>query len=242
MGSSSNFVFEKGIPQGLIDSLEQRIEFTDHFITVNDEDWVITADNTPVFQSADMEGGWLQMATDAGTDNDEVYASSGESIKFNSGSGNYVGIFAKLKLTEANTDDANIIFGLTDQGGANTLQDNGAGPPSSYSGAVLFKVDGDLHWYAEASKTTSQSTSAALVTDSAAGSPVVTYASGTEYILGIVWDGSALRFYVNGSLQYTVTSSTYFSTTEMTPTIGVKNGGSNVETLYADWLVLRAKR
>ncbi len=229
--TASNFTFD-GSPRGIIDALEQRLEWTDHFLFVNDEDWVITADGTAVFQSADAEGGWLQMATDAANDNDEVYASTGEAVKFVAGK--KVAIWAKLKLTEAATSAANILFGLTDQGGANTLVDNGGGPPSSYSGAVIFKVDGTMTWVAEASKTTSQSTL------TAASCPA--FVSATEYMLGIIWDGEFLHFYVDGVEIHTVTSSTYFSTTEMTPTFGLKNGSSNVETLLVDWWILRATR
>ena len=131
-----------GRPTGIIDSLEQRLTHYDHFTFVNDEDWVLTADATPVFQAADRSGGWLQFATDAANDNDEAYASTGENILFTAGKPVYIG--CKIRLSEANTDDANWLFGLTDQGGANTLQDNGAGPPASYSGAVIFKVDGTM--------------------------------------------------------------------------------------------------
>lgn len=229
--TAANFTVD-GRSKGLIDNLEGYINHFDHFLFVNDEDFVIVADNTPVVQAADMDGGWLQLATDAGTNNDEVYLSSGESLKFTSGKKLHIG--AKVKLTEANTDDANILFGLTDQGGANTLVDDGGGPPSSYSGAVLFKVDGTLNWFAEASKTTSQSTLAL------ASAPA--FVSGTTYILEIVWDGAALHFWVNGTKIYTVSDTAYISTTEMTPTFGLKNGGANQETSYWDWYVIHAER
>ncbi len=231
MSSAGNFTMDFRA-KGQIDRLEGYFDYEDQFLFVNDEDWVLTADSTPTFQSGDMDGGWLQIATAAATDNHEVYASSGEAFKFTSGKP--ITLATKIKLTEANTDDSNILFGLTDQGGANTLVDDGAGPPSSYSGAVIFKVDGTMSWYAEASKTTSQSTLALALAPA--------FVTATEYILEIVWDGSALHFWVNGNEIYAVSDTTYISTTEMTPTFGLKNGGANIETLYADWLVIHGRR
>jgi hypothetical protein len=219
-----------GRPIGIIDALEQRMQHFDHFVLINQTDYVVAGDATIALVAADLVGGWLNIPTSAATDNHEAYLTSGESVKFEAGKPVYIG--CRMKLTEANTDDANWIFGLTDQGGANTLQDNGAGPPASWSGAVFFKVDGTMTIQTEASLTGAQDTN----------TNVGTFVSGTEYELGILWDGTVLKFFLDGVLVETVSASANLATTELTPTFGLKNGGANVETLQFDWWILDYKQ
>jgi hypothetical protein len=99
-------------------------------------DFVVTKDGSVAGSVLDRAGGWAQIVSDV-NDNDEFYlASIGESWLF--ASGKPLWFEAKVELTEANVDDANIIVGLLDANGANTLLDNGGGPPASYSGACFF--------------------------------------------------------------------------------------------------------
>src|SRR5690606_23604712 len=54
-------------------------------------------------------------------------------------------------------------------GVANTLLDNGGGPPADYDGVCLFKVDGGTRWNFESSLRTTQQTTELDVTAGGSG-------------------------------------------------------------------------
>jgi hypothetical protein len=216
----------------LCDPSEYQI-FEDHFAngvnTVSSTGkWVLTKDGTVVASQLDRAGGWCQIITDV-NDNDEAYlASLGESWLF--AASKPLWFEAKVELTEANTDDANILVGLIDASGANTLLDNGGGPAASYSGAVWFKVDGGTVWQFETSNAGTQ------VTNTSAG----TFTSGTAYKLGFIFDPAngttgSITPYLNGTAG-TAHAITLASLTEMNIVLGVKAGGANAETLKFDYV------
>jgi hypothetical protein len=63
----------------------------------------------------------------------------------------------RLQYAEANTDDANVYAGFAN--GLNTadmLVDHGAGPKGSFSGAGIYKVDGETVWRCVSSKGATQ--------------------------------------------------------------------------------------
>ena len=113
--------------------------YTDGYI------WTKTAGDAgaSVAQDADGLGGVILLTTGA-TDNNEAYLASPELFKFLAN--RPIEFEILLQFSEANTDDANDCAGLMDAVGANSIQDNGAGPKASYSGAVFFKADGDTVW------------------------------------------------------------------------------------------------
>jgi hypothetical protein len=194
-------------------------------------EWTIVQDGTGSFTNAGTVGGWLSVAPDNTTDNEEIYAKMPSNVAFAADKPAMLAF--SMALTEANTDDANIILGLSSTGAANTLVDDGGGPPSNYDGAVFFKVDGTMKWQTETSHTTTQQTSATAAD----------FASATTYDLSIFWDGSAsVNFWVNGVLVATHTTAGALPTANMGITVGVKNGGAHKETLTVDWLYLQAAR
>jgi hypothetical protein len=176
-------------------------------------------------------------------DNDEAYLfSTTELFKFADDKG--LVAECRLKWTEANTDDANILFGLMDAWAADHLQDDGAGPPSSYDGAVIYKVDGATVWTVETSNATTQTTT---TTDR-------TSTQTTFQTLRIVakmissadcevtfWCDSAggvnftqLRDTSGNPIKHTIAVS---GLAEMAVGVGVKNGvGSDAETLSVDYI------
>lgn len=178
----------------------------------------------------DAANGWYKHFCD-GDDNDEAYlASEGESWKL--AANKPLWFECQLKLTEANTDDANWVVGLIEGGGAaDTLADNGGGPPADYDGACFFKVDGTMTIQFETSVATAQTTNASLAT----------FVSGTTYRLGFYWDGvSSVTPYVNG----TAGSAHTIATTggECNACFGVKAGGANEEAIEIDYIRVVALR
>lgn len=211
--------------------------FQDHFHELNvvatTGRWVVTKDGSVAGSVLDRAGGWAQIITDV-NDNDEFYlASIGESWLFQAGK--KLWFEAKIELTEAATNAANLIVGLSDANGANTLLDNGGGPPASYSGAVWFKVDGSLAWQFETSNAGTQ------VTNATAG----TFVSGTAFRVGFIFepgDGTtgAIYPYLNGT-KGTAHAITLASLTEMNAVLGVKTGGARAETLKFDYIQIVAE-
>jgi len=179
-------------------------------------------------------GGIIQLQTSDGTvgDNDEAYVGS-ENLNFILTASKKLFIEARVKPTEANTDDMNFIFGLSTTYAADTLQDNGAGPPANYSGAVFFKVDGGTVLNLETSKTTAQNTEALTNT----------FTTATWVRLGIYWDGVALHYYINGvEVGTAVSSATYLPAVAMGLVVGIKNGDTNEELLDVDYIRVIAER
>jgi hypothetical protein len=166
-----------------------------------------------------------------GTDNDEIYLFRNlETYKFVTGA--TIVVEARLKYTEASTDDANIMFGLMNAVAANSLVDNGAGPKSTGDYALIWKIDGSTVWRAgvQSNGTATPTTD----TDS-----VITAGGGVYQVLRIeVYPETSTAgyacFYVDG-VQIAIIHFTYASATEMQLVLGIKAGGANAETVYVDY-------
>ena len=207
----------------------------DHFVGFADGAlWTKTAADagSSVALDADGVGGIITLTT-GGTDNNEAYLATAELFKFQAGKA--LEFTALVQFSEANTDDANVIVGLLDAPGANTLVDNGAGPKASYSGVVFFKVDGGTTWQVEVSNGSTQSTYDTGITAGgsakqklqAVGVAGPTSVQFSYFIDNVpVMDSTGLQ-----RLTHTVAIA---SATEMAACFGIKAGGSNSEVLNVD--------
>jgi len=208
------------------------------------EGWQIIAPDDGTAIIADGVPGELDLLTGGGSDNDEIYiARAVEEFLFADDKPLYWS--TRLRLAEANTDDANIICGVMDAVAANRLQDDGAGPPSSYSGAVFFKVDGGTVWQFETSLGSTQITTAlaALSPDGASDYHTLWIearrrdATTIELIPFIDEAGGQKKdqaLDANGDkIKHTITLG---SPTDMMAFAGVKNGGANAETLIVQYM------
>lgn len=236
---------------GLAALLAQRNQFTiqDDFIRdVDSADWVTTLTDSGTASVGDAVGGVIALVPSDGTvaDNDEAYIESANEV-FKFAADKPLLFEARVQFAEANVDDANVLVGVLDAVGANSLQDNGAGPPSSYSGAVFFKVDGGTVWQTETSNSTTQTTNELLSTNTNNLAKKSVTAGGSSYqVLRIEYmpyssTNAYVSFFVDGVLccqhDYIFTSAT-----EMQIGIGVKNGGANNETLNVDYVVCTQER
>lgn len=222
-------------PRGGNDMLSTRggnIEFFDDFFaydgTATVGGYLVAGTGAGTVAAIDGVGGVLSIAS-GGTDNNEAYASSvTECFKFAASKPLF--FEAKLNLTEAATDDANWIIGLSDVVDATALTDNGAGPPASYDGAVFFKVDGTMTIQFETSNAATQ------VTDANVG----TFVSATDYKVGFFFDPGdgttgSITPYVDGVAD-AAQAITLAGLAEMHVLMGVKSGGANAETLLVDYV------
>jgi len=211
------------------------MEFFDDFWTFNDDDnWVDTVTDGGTIDSIDANGGVLSIASGS-TDNDESYVSSEHEIfKFQTNKKLY--FEARVKLTEANTDDANIIVGLSDTVAANSLLDDGGGPMDSYDGAVFFKVDGGTVWQFESGNGGTEKTN----------SNVGAFNDDTWTVLSFLYDyndGTTANVtpYIDGVAGTAVTL-TISGLEEMHILLGVKAGAGNAETLLVDYVQVLQER
>lgn len=210
-----------------------QFELIDHFASFTDTQvWTETSsDTTAVIAMTAAAGGGITLTTDA-TNNNECYLeSTNELFKFLAN--RPIHLQALISYTEANTDDANVMVGLMDAPGANSIVDDGAGPKASYSGAVIYKVDGGTTWLFETSNATTQTNSTSTTT---AGGGVdqlleieVIDVSGTAVDIIPKINGQQLIDSTSGDLiKHTVLLA---SATEMAIVVGNKAGGSNSEVL-----------
>jgi hypothetical protein len=114
---------------------------------------------------------------------------------------------------------------------ANAIVDNGAGPKATGDYVGLWKVDGGTQWYAGV-----QSNGTAVPTADAVVIPNANGGGGAYQTLRIEWKGitstmGQATFSIDGVVVADIHHA-YASATEMAHGFGVKNGGTNKETLY----------
>jgi hypothetical protein len=150
---------------------------------------------------------------------------------------------ARFKLTEANVTAANFVFGLSSVLTTGFVADNGAGVPASFSGAVIYKVDGGTSLLAASSNGTTQTTAKTLCA----------FTSGTTYSVSIqidhfddvtarvtfeVFDEVAGVLYQPKSLSAGIGEHKLAvgGLAAMYPIFGVKAGSATAETLIVDYV------
>lgn len=223
----------------------QTFGVVDHFTHyVSADEWTTVASDAGAAVDGDGKGGLVTITASDGTegDNDETYLKqTQENFLFVADKPIYFG--GRIQYTEANTDDANIAVGLKDAVAANSILDDGGGPAASYSGAVIFKADGDTTWSFETSVGGTQTTNQSSTT--AGGSAfqnleIFIEAHNATQLKAIPKvDGKELLDSTTGApiLHYI----TIGSATEMQAFFGVKNGDTNLETLVVDTAIALQK-
>lgn len=195
----------------------------------------------------DAVGGELDLITGA-TDNNEVYVHTTAEVLLYDASKPFW-VVSRLQYAEANTDDANVLFGVMEAVAADHLQDDSGGPAADYDGAVFFKVDGETVWNFETSAGTSQTTTASEET--AGGSSyhtlgILALPVRSDKIEVIPYIDTAggnnlkqLRDSNGDPIKHSVDPT---SLSEMAIVFGVKAGSANSETLTVDLAGYSMKR
>lgn len=200
--------------------------------------WSVIAPDNGQAIITDAAGGVLTVNPSDVTvaDNDEVYLrTTYELFKFANDKPAF--FETRLQYTEAATDDANVCVGFMSAVGPDSILDGGGGPKASYSGAVVFKVDGGTVWNCESSLAGTQTTTASV--DTAGGSAYQTIGiqfqpiSSTLGEVTFTLDGAAFLDVNRRPIKHQIT---YTSATEMSAFVGVKNGGSSNETVLFDYI------
>lgn len=215
-----------------------------------DLDWVDTITDSGTVTIDDAANGLAVLVPSDGTvaDNDEAYFATSNEV-FLPVNGKPFIIGGYVKWTEANTDDANIGFGVANAPAANLLIDNGGGIRASGTLAAIYKVDGETAW-----RCTSRNQSDVTISLSNQSST----STGYQYLEIEFTEFTStsckvhFRFGTNPNdasplidsttLKPIVHTMLYASATEMAAFFAVKNGGANLETLYADFAWWSKKR
>ena len=141
-----------------------------------------------------------------------------------------------IQCTEANTNQANLVFGVSSVLTTGFLQTASGGPPTTFDGFVFWKAGGALIWKSMASAATVQSTSGTLATN----------VSATDIRLGFHFDPNdgttgIITPLVNG-VPVIVNTVPYQhrialgSLGTMYPIFGVNAGSASAETLQVDYV------
>lgn len=225
----------------IVASISSDILFRDDFfnlgaVTGANGVWTATNDGASgTVALASTHGGWVDIPT-AAADNDYQLLSTNIKI-IKPAAGRRIQFEARFKLTEANTDDANFVLGLSSVIASGFLQANGAGPASSYDGFVIYKVDGGTSLLFGSSNGSTQPTAITLGT----------FVSGQTYTVGFLFDpqdGTTAKItpYVDGNFATSSHSVAISGLDEMYVIIGSKAGGANAETLTVDYVQAIATR
>jgi hypothetical protein len=180
--------------------------------------------------------GWLNIPTAAAAANDYQCFFTQQPI-FNLVSGGLLAFEAALQLTEAATNKASWFAGFTSVTTTGFLQNTGV-PPTSYSGAVVYKTQNTLNINAQTSNGSTQNTT----------SNPAAAVSGQTFIVGGVLNsndnttgiftyfistvtGNSRSLLATGTLNLTLASlaNMYFG-------FGVRTATTSAETLSLDWV------
>lgn len=211
--------------------------FEDNFLWfISPHQWTSVLTDSGTVALLTTHGGGITLNPSDGTvaDNDEAYVSW---TNKNIVPTNLKPIVFQtvIQFTEGNTDDANILVGLSSTGAVDALQDNGAGPPASYSGLVFYKVDGGTNWNVEASVGGTQTTVELTALNSLDGIAKTAGGSAKQTLriecIPQSTTQARVLYYIDGICVYSMLW-TYTSVVAMAPTFGIKNGANTtVEAL-----------
>lgn len=213
-------------PDKQLDSMRWHGVKDDFNSFLEDAVWNTTADSGSAQAIQDEVNGVLLMTADT-SDEDEV-AISTPGAQFLFAQYKPIVFGARVKLTEASTNQANIYVGLASGNVNAVMGDSGGGPPSSYSGALFAKLSGTSVWSVETSIGSTQSTTASAAAFTS-GSWHTVYCR----VFATSATSATAIFYIDGVLVATKTF-TYTGAAQMRFLVGVHNGSANAEALRVD--------
>ena len=217
-------------------------EFLDDFLfNVNADFWTVGTTNDGTALVGDAVAGKISLLTAATTIGNEItfLASTEELWLF--AEAKPVLLEARFQFTEANTDDANVFFGLSSVADATILGDDGAGPPGTYDGVGFHKVDGGTVWVVENSFASTQETTTLTAGNSLDGVEQTAGGAAFQTLQIYVQPTTAtlmdVSYFIDTILVEKHTDVTMTTPEEMHLIFAMKDGSSaNEETLVADYI------
>lgn len=233
-----------------IDLTQRRIfSIEDDFVTyVDTQTWTkALSTGGSAAAGASAYGGQLAIGSSAVANLDNYVRSTNKVFLF--GQDQPIIAEARLQFTEANTNQAAVIFGLSSAiaAGGGWLNSTGTGVISSFSGAAIFKKAGTSQWFTVSSLGASQ-TVTAVNTQDVNGNP----SDGNWHTLRVEFQPltaslAEVRYFVDGlqlrpattptATMGIVDQLTFTSAAAMYAGVGLLNGSTSVETLNVDYVV-----
>jgi hypothetical protein len=182
---------------------------------------------------ANSAGGVIQIVTAAALDDYHGLRTTAKPWLF--AAGKELWFEAAFTVTEAATNASSWLFGLMDTATTGGLQTGASGPLASFSGCVIYKVQGTMTAKCLSSNSSTQ----------VSGSTIATVVSGQRVRVGFYFDGAATTSNIfpfvdigdgNGYVAGTSQAITLASLNQMSLMMTIKAGGSNAETLGIDWV------
>jgi hypothetical protein len=209
----------------------------DDFNAFNTGDlWTDTSGDTGASVAASDARGGIAVITTGATDNNEAYLLSTKEI-FLIGASKPIYVECSLQFAEANTDDANVAFGLMNAVGADSIVDDGAGLKTSFSGACFYKVDGGTVWkFITSIGTTNTITNTTITAGGSAYQRLAIEIMPINSTTALAYPRIDGQQCVDSNGNLIVHSITFASATEMQIFVGAKAGGANSEVVNVDWI------
>lgn len=212
-------------------------QMSKNFIDADPEGFTATA-TTGTVAVVDERGGGISLLTQAADNAEGTLVSDANMALLAADKPLYFS--ARAQYAEANTDDANVYIGMTDDAAGDILGDDGAGPAANYDGIGFFKVDGGTLWQVEASNGTDQVTKTLDADTSLDG--LAKTAGGSSYqkfeieVLVKTATAADVMFLIDGTLVYKITDWDWSNLSAMALAAKIKAGSANAETLKVTYM------
>lgn len=223
------------------DKIQSWIGSDDFSEYVDAQRWTkLAADSGSSVAAGDNVNGVVTLTTGATNNNEASFYMTNKCFLFADQRAG--AIEALVQYAEAAINVANIAFGVWSAPGANMLIDDGAGPATTASGALIYKVDGGTAWKCISSKSTTQTITTSKLT-----------AGGTSYVrLRVEWqavgdpalDLTEVTFFVDDKPLFDAADTsrnkeikhivTHTSAAAMTLVFYVKAGDGTTQTYLVD--------
>lgn len=201
------------------------------FLTATSTDkWtVVTAVDGTVLQIDAAQGGVAIKSAAATAGNEDCYLAR-EAETFKPAAGKPLSFGALVQATEDDTNQNNLIVGLTDAVAADLLVNDGAGPKTSGTTLAFFKVDGGLNWWIHASLSTTQTSIELTAANSLDATAHVGSGSAKQLLeIDFIPKNSTqadVIFKIDGVAVYKLTDWVFTSATDVQAVVGCKDGDS----------------
>lgn len=195
---------------------------------------VVTTTDGSVLQRDSAPGGVDILTAAATGGNEETYLiREAETFKF---AANKPLVFeALVQATEDDTNQNNLIVGLTDGAAAALMTDNGGGPKAGGNTLAFYKVDGGLNWWIHARDEQDGNVYSVELTAANSLDKVAHVGSGAAHqrlrIEFLPKQGtlSDVVYYIDGVAVYKLTDWDFGTPTDMQAVCGAKDGDSGDE-------------
>ena len=227
------------LSHGFFEDFNEGVVTADRWTLVTSNDGAVSLDDTAT--EAGGAAKIISAVNDSGTNGDESGILHSTSKAFLFADDKPLVFGARIKFTEAATDDANVFIGVSNVIAAGLMRDGGAGPALTNDAVGFYKVDGGTNWNTHVSfaslPSNTQLSAANSLTGVAQGS-----GGGTDQLLEleclpVTSTEMDINYKIDGAHVFTESSVTMTDPASMSVVLLIMDGSaSSIETLYCDYV------